>query len=136
MRNSSKFWAHNCIELCLIKYMILKLCSFSHASAYLCPCIVLCDPPCDHGGTCVAENTCSCAYGFVGPRCEISMYTFIFFMPKFGEKDDTRRAFVCLHFASKFQLNTVGKSKYNIFRALQWLKHLSGYIFQRHICIM
>ncbi|XP_019336124.2 von Willebrand factor D and EGF domain-containing protein isoform X2 [Alligator mississippiensis] len=34
-------------------------------------CQMLCDPPCDHGGTCVAENTCSCAYGFVGPRCEI-----------------------------------------------------------------
>uniref|UniRef100_A0A7M4EAY0 von Willebrand factor D and EGF domains n=1 Tax=Crocodylus porosus TaxID=8502 RepID=A0A7M4EAY0_CROPO len=71
MRNSSKFWAHNCIELCLINYTILKLCSFSHASAYLCLCVVLCDPPCDHGGTCVAKNTCSCGYGFVGPRCEI-----------------------------------------------------------------
>uniref|UniRef100_A0A8C3FIQ2 von Willebrand factor D and EGF domain-containing protein n=1 Tax=Chrysemys picta bellii TaxID=8478 RepID=A0A8C3FIQ2_CHRPI len=33
-------------------------------------CIVLCDPPCEHGGTCVAQNRCSCAYGFVGPRCE------------------------------------------------------------------
>ncbi|CAM5147132.1 unnamed protein product [Eretmochelys imbricata] len=33
-------------------------------------CQVLCDPPCEHGGTCVAQNSCSCAYGFVGPRCE------------------------------------------------------------------
>ncbi|XP_034642216.1 von Willebrand factor D and EGF domain-containing protein-like [Trachemys scripta elegans] len=33
-------------------------------------CQVLCDPPCEHGGTCVAQNRCSCAYGFVGPRCE------------------------------------------------------------------
>ncbi|XP_052532438.1 von Willebrand factor D and EGF domain-containing protein-like isoform X7 [Tympanuchus pallidicinctus] len=33
-------------------------------------CEVQCDPPCEHGGTCVAQNTCSCAYGFVGPRCE------------------------------------------------------------------
>ncbi|XP_064370676.1 von Willebrand factor D and EGF domain-containing protein-like isoform X2 [Dromaius novaehollandiae] len=33
-------------------------------------CEVLCDPPCEHGGTCVSQNTCSCAYGFVGPRCE------------------------------------------------------------------
>ncbi|PKU35119.1 von willebrand factor d and egf domain-containing [Limosa lapponica baueri] len=31
---------------------------------------VQCDPPCEHGGTCVSQNTCSCAYGFVGPRCE------------------------------------------------------------------
>uniref|UniRef100_A0A8C0F4U2 EGF-like domain-containing protein n=1 Tax=Bubo bubo TaxID=30461 RepID=A0A8C0F4U2_BUBBB len=29
-----------------------------------------CDPPCEHGGTCLSQNTCSCAYGFVGPRCE------------------------------------------------------------------
>ncbi|XP_068805386.1 von Willebrand factor D and EGF domain-containing protein isoform X7 [Struthio camelus] len=33
-------------------------------------CEVQCDPPCEHGGTCVSQNTCSCAYGFVGPRCE------------------------------------------------------------------
>ncbi|XP_010215300.1 PREDICTED: slit homolog 1 protein-like [Tinamus guttatus] len=33
-------------------------------------CEVLCDPPCEHGGTCVSQNTCSCAYGFVGPQCE------------------------------------------------------------------
>eukprot|EP00075_Anas_platyrhynchos_P006472 XP_021122758.2 von Willebrand factor D and EGF domain-containing protein-like isoform X2 [Anas platyrhynchos] len=33
-------------------------------------CEVQCDPPCENGGTCVAQNTCSCAYGFVGPRCE------------------------------------------------------------------
>ncbi|XP_019472867.1 sushi, nidogen and EGF-like domain-containing protein 1 isoform X1 [Meleagris gallopavo] len=33
-------------------------------------CEVQCDPPCEHGGTCVAQNTCSCVYGFVGPRCE------------------------------------------------------------------
>ncbi|RLW04955.1 hypothetical protein DV515_00005694 [Chloebia gouldiae] len=29
-----------------------------------------CEPPCEHGGTCLPPNTCSCAYGFVGPRCE------------------------------------------------------------------
>ncbi|XP_009949206.1 PREDICTED: uncharacterized protein LOC104346213, partial [Leptosomus discolor] len=33
-------------------------------------CEVQCDPPCEHGGTCLSQNTCSCAYGFVGPRCE------------------------------------------------------------------
>uniref|UniRef100_A0A8B9FYX0 EGF-like domain-containing protein n=1 Tax=Amazona collaria TaxID=241587 RepID=A0A8B9FYX0_9PSIT len=29
-----------------------------------------CDPLCENQGTCVSQNTCSCAYGFVGPRCE------------------------------------------------------------------
>lgn len=38
---------------------------------------VQCDPPCEHGGTCLPQNTCSCAYGFVGPRCETSMYELI-----------------------------------------------------------
>ncbi|XP_008940771.1 PREDICTED: von Willebrand factor D and EGF domain-containing protein, partial [Merops nubicus] len=33
-------------------------------------CEVRCDPPCEHGGTCLSQNTCSCPYGFVGPRCE------------------------------------------------------------------
>ncbi|XP_027551787.1 von Willebrand factor D and EGF domain-containing protein-like [Neopelma chrysocephalum] len=33
-------------------------------------CEAQCDPPCEHGGTCLPQNTCSCAYGFVGPRCE------------------------------------------------------------------
>ncbi|KAG7235396.1 hypothetical protein INR49_002707 [Caranx melampygus] len=26
--------------------------------------------PCENGGTCVGLQTCSCPYGFVGPRCE------------------------------------------------------------------
>uniref|UniRef100_A0A2K6FR29 von Willebrand factor D and EGF domains n=1 Tax=Propithecus coquereli TaxID=379532 RepID=A0A2K6FR29_PROCO len=29
-----------------------------------------CNPPCQHGGTCLAGNLCTCPYGFVGPRCE------------------------------------------------------------------
>ncbi|XP_068877367.1 von Willebrand factor D and EGF domain-containing protein-like [Aphelocoma coerulescens] len=33
-------------------------------------CEAQCEPPCEHGGTCLPQNTCSCAYGFVGPRCE------------------------------------------------------------------
>ncbi|XP_067328971.1 von Willebrand factor D and EGF domain-containing protein-like isoform X3 [Anolis sagrei] len=30
----------------------------------------VCDLPCQNGGTCIAQNICSCVYGFVGPRCE------------------------------------------------------------------
>ncbi|XP_062822787.1 von Willebrand factor D and EGF domain-containing protein [Anolis carolinensis] len=30
----------------------------------------VCDPSCQNGGTCIAQNICSCVYGFVGPRCE------------------------------------------------------------------
>ncbi|KAM9380342.1 von Willebrand factor D and EGF domain-containing protein-like [Phaethornis superciliosus] len=33
-------------------------------------CEVQCDPPCEHGGTCLSQNTCTCPYGFLGPRCE------------------------------------------------------------------
>ncbi|XP_061464867.1 neurogenic locus notch homolog protein 1-like isoform X3 [Rhineura floridana] len=33
-------------------------------------CHAFCDPPCGNGGTCIAQNICSCVYGFVGPRCE------------------------------------------------------------------
>ncbi|NXA74972.1 VWDE protein, partial [Thryothorus ludovicianus] len=29
---------------------------------------------CEHGGTCLPHNTCSGAYGFVGPRCETSIH--------------------------------------------------------------
>uniref|UniRef100_A0A670Z349 von Willebrand factor D and EGF domains n=1 Tax=Pseudonaja textilis TaxID=8673 RepID=A0A670Z349_PSETE len=32
--------------------------------------IALCDPLCENGGTCIGHNICSCAYGFVGSRCE------------------------------------------------------------------
>ncbi|KAM3850987.1 von Willebrand factor D and EGF domain-containing protein, partial [Vipera latastei] len=33
-------------------------------------CYALCDPLCENGGTCISHNICSCAYGFVGSRCE------------------------------------------------------------------
>ncbi|KAM6463667.1 von Willebrand factor D and EGF domain-containing protein-like [Liasis olivaceus] len=33
-------------------------------------CYALCDPPCENGGTCISQNICTCAYGFVGSRCE------------------------------------------------------------------
>ncbi|XP_026576621.1 von Willebrand factor D and EGF domain-containing protein [Pseudonaja textilis] len=33
-------------------------------------CYALCDPLCENGGTCIGHNICSCAYGFVGSRCE------------------------------------------------------------------
>ncbi|XP_063017419.1 von Willebrand factor D and EGF domain-containing protein-like [Melospiza melodia melodia] len=36
-------------------------------------CEAQCEPPCEHGGTCLPHNTCSCAYGFVGPRCETAV---------------------------------------------------------------
>lgn len=32
-------------------------------------------PPCQHGGTCLAGNLCTCSYGFVGPRCETSKWS-------------------------------------------------------------
>ncbi len=32
----------------------------------------LCSLPFLHGGNCVGRDTCSCPYGFVGPRCETS----------------------------------------------------------------
>lgn len=31
-----------------------------------------CEPQCQHGGTCLSRNLCTCPYGYVGPRCEIS----------------------------------------------------------------
>uniref|UniRef100_A0A3P8W7B7 EGF-like domain-containing protein n=1 Tax=Cynoglossus semilaevis TaxID=244447 RepID=A0A3P8W7B7_CYNSE len=30
-----------------------------------------CEPQCQHGGTCLSRNLCTCPYGYVGPRCEI-----------------------------------------------------------------
>lgn len=38
----------------------------------LCRRAASCEPPCQHGGTCLARNLCTCPYGYVGPRCEIS----------------------------------------------------------------
>lgn len=35
-------------------------------------CVASCEPPCQHGGTCLARNLCTCPYGYVGPRCGIS----------------------------------------------------------------
>uniref|UniRef100_A0A8C4YS03 von Willebrand factor D and EGF domain-containing protein n=1 Tax=Gopherus evgoodei TaxID=1825980 RepID=A0A8C4YS03_9SAUR len=61
-----RYTGYNSLLLSLL--CSIKLCSFLHLSNVIC--IVLCDPPCEHGGTCVAQNSCSCAYGFVGPRCE------------------------------------------------------------------
>lgn len=57
---------------CRIKYFILITISAA-----------LCALPCENGGTCVGLQTCSCPYGFVGPRCETSECTFthIFWNP-------------------------------------------------------
>uniref|UniRef100_A0A8C0J2A6 von Willebrand factor D and EGF domain-containing protein n=1 Tax=Chelonoidis abingdonii TaxID=106734 RepID=A0A8C0J2A6_CHEAB len=58
------------LQLALLLSLLcsIKFCSFLHLSNVICT--VLCDPPCEHGGTCVAQNSYSCANGFVGPKCE------------------------------------------------------------------
>ena len=32
--------------------------------------IAICSPPCQHGGTCAAPNTCHCPPGWTGHRCD------------------------------------------------------------------
>lgn len=33
--------------------------------------LAICDPPCEHGGTCTRPYTCSCPVGrFTGPNCD------------------------------------------------------------------
>ena len=31
---------------------------------------VICDPPCQNGGECVQNDTCSCILEYTGPTCE------------------------------------------------------------------
>uniref|UniRef100_G1KVZ1 von Willebrand factor D and EGF domains n=1 Tax=Anolis carolinensis TaxID=28377 RepID=G1KVZ1_ANOCA len=47
-----------CFPDCMVMFQKYSLLTF------------LCDPSCQNGGTCIAQNICSCVYGFVGPRCE------------------------------------------------------------------
>uniref|UniRef100_A0A803VK30 EGF-like domain-containing protein n=1 Tax=Ficedula albicollis TaxID=59894 RepID=A0A803VK30_FICAL len=48
----------------------LPLPDLPNTPSIMLPNISQCEPQCEHGGTCLPQNTCSCAYGFVGPRCE------------------------------------------------------------------
>ena len=32
--------------------------------------IVICDPPCQNDAPCVANDTCNCNTGFIGPTCD------------------------------------------------------------------
>lgn len=70
VKTSNKYCAHNRTQLSARAVCCFSCLTLSVLFA------VQCDPPCEHGGTCVAQNTCSCAYGFVGPRCETSTYKF------------------------------------------------------------
>jgi hypothetical protein len=33
-----------------------------------------CQPECENNGTCIADDTCKCAPGFYGNRCEIGWF--------------------------------------------------------------
>lgn len=42
--------------------------------------LAICDPPCEHGGTCTRPYTCSCPVGrFTGPNCDKRKQIFFLF---------------------------------------------------------
>lgn len=57
-----------CVSGLLFVIYDFILCAFGHMNIPA----ALCSLPCLHRGTCVGRDTCSCPYGFVGPRCETS----------------------------------------------------------------
>lgn len=95
-----------CAVLTTTENFMFELCFLTPAAQ--------CEPPCEHGGTCLPHNTCSCAYGFVGPRCETSMYELtqaFFIMFQLAEnykrkkkKENHQKAFFLFFFPLYFPL--------------------------------
>ena len=45
--------------------------------------LAVCDPVCQNGGNCTEPDTCVCAVGYTGDRCQTRMFLYLFFTKHF-----------------------------------------------------